>query len=93
MKVSQFVLYGILFIGISSVKAQEKTSLTLNEAINLAWAKSNEVTLANTKVKTKKYELQSTKNSQYPDLKLSGQYLRLANADINFKLNQNTWLQ
>ncbi|SHG44379.1 Outer membrane protein TolC [Flavobacterium segetis] len=89
MKVSQFVLYGILFIGISSVKAQEKTSLTLNEAINLAWAKSNEVTLANTKVKTKKYELQSTKNSQYPDLKLSGQYLRLANADINFKLNQN----
>lgn len=89
MKVSQFVLYGIFFIGISAVEAQEKTSLTLNEAINLAWDKSNEVTLANTKVTTKKYELQSTKNNQYPDLKLSGQYLRLANAAINFKLNQN----
>lgn len=89
MKVSQFVFYGIFFIGISSVNAQEKTSLTLNEAINLAWAKSNEVTLANTKVQTKKYELQSTKNNQYPDLKLSGQYQRLANANINFKLNQN----
>ena len=89
MKVSQFVFYGIFFIGISSVTAQEKTSLTLNEAINLAWAKSNEVTLANTKVKTKKYELQSTKNNQYPDVKLSGQYQRLANANINFKLNQN----
>ena len=89
MKVSQFVFYGIFFIGISSVAAQEKTSLTLNEAINLAWAKSNEVTLANTKVKTKKYELQSTKNNQYPDVKLSGQYQRLANANINFKLNQN----
>ncbi|SHG28935.1 Outer membrane protein TolC [Flavobacterium micromati] len=89
MKVSQFVFYGIFFIGISSVNAQEKTSLTLNEAINLAWAKSNEVTLANTKVKTKKYELQSTKNNQYPDVKLSGQYQRLANANINFKLNQN----
>jgi outer membrane protein TolC len=83
------VFYGIFFIGISSVNAQEKTSLTLNEAINLAWAKSNEVTLANTKVQTKKYELQSTKNNQYPDLKLSGQYQRLANANINFKLNQN----
>lgn len=89
MKVSQFMLFGIFFIGISSLEAQEKTSLTLNEAINLAWTKSNEVTLANTKVKTKKYELQSTKNSQYPDLKLSGQYQRLANASVDFKLNQN----
>lgn len=89
MKVSQFMLFGIFFIGISAIEAQEKTSLTLNEAINLAWTKSNEVTLANTKVKTKKYELQSTKNNQYPDLKLSGQYQRLANASVNFKLNQN----
>jgi outer membrane protein TolC len=89
MKVSQLMLFGIFFIGISSTAAQEKTSLTLNEAINLAWTKSNEVTLANTKVKTKKYELQSTKNNQYPDLKLSGQYQRLANASVDFKLNQN----
>ena len=93
MKVSQFMLFGIFFIGISSVEAQEKTSLALNEAINLAWTKSNEVTLANTKVKTKKYELQSTKNSQYPDLKLSGQYQRLANASVDFKLNQNNSAQ
>jgi outer membrane protein TolC len=93
MKVSQFMLFGIFFIGISSVEAQEKTSLTLNEAINLAWTKSNEVTLANTKVKTKKYELQSTKNSQYPDLKLSGQYQRLANASVDFKLNQSNSAQ
>jgi outer membrane protein TolC len=93
MKVSQFMLFGIFFIGISAVEAQEKTSLTLNEAINLAWTKSNEVTLANTKVKTKKYELQSTKNSQYPDLKLSGQYQRLANASVDFKLNQSNSAQ
>ncbi|WP_338648254.1 TolC family protein [Flavobacterium sp. KS-LB2] len=89
MKVSPFMLFGIFLIGISSVTAQEKTSLTLNEAINLAWTKSNEVTLANTKVKTKKYELQSTKNNQYPDLKLSGQYQRLANASVDFKINQS----
>lgn len=89
MKVSQFMLFGIFFIGISSAAAQEKKSLPLNEAINLAWTNSNEVTLANTKVTTKKYELQSKKNNQYPDLKLSGQYQRLANAAVDFKLNQN----
>ena len=89
MKVSQFMLFGIFFIGISSAAAQEKKSLPLNEAINLAWTNSNEVTLANTKVTTKKYELQSKKKNQYPDLKLSGQYQRLANAAVDFKLNQN----
>ena len=89
MKVSPFMLFGIFYIGISSATAQEKTSLTLNEAINLAWTKSNEVTLANTKVKTKQYELQSKKNNQYPDLKLSGQYQRLTNASVDFKINQN----
>ena len=72
MKVSQLMLFGIFFIGISSVEAQEKTSFTLDEAIHMAWLKSNEISLANTKVATKKYELQSVKNSQYPDLKVSG---------------------
>ncbi|SEA43151.1 Outer membrane protein TolC [Flavobacterium gillisiae] len=89
MKVSQLMLFGIFFIGISSIEAQEKTSLTLDEAIHLAWAKSNEVSLANTKVNTKKHELQSVKNSQYPDLKISGQYQRLTQASIDFKINKS----
>lgn len=90
MKVSQLMLFGIFFIGISSIEAQEKTSLTLGEAIHLAWAKSNEVSLANTKVNTKKHELQSVKNSQYPDLKISGQYQRLTQASIDFKINKSS---
>jgi outer membrane protein TolC len=85
MKVSQLMLFGIFLIGISSIEAQEKTSLTLDEAIHLAWAKSNEVSLANTKVDTKKYELQSVKNNRYPDLKVAGQYQRLTNASIDLK--------
>jgi outer membrane protein TolC len=88
MKVSQLMLFGIFFIGISSIEAQEKKSLTLDAAIHLAWEKSNEVNLAKTKVLTKKYELQSVKNSRYPELKVSGQYQRLANASINLKLNK-----
>lgn len=90
MKINQLMLFGIFFIGISTLEAQEKTSLTLDEAIHLAWEKSNEVSLANTKVSSKKYELQSAKNNQYPDLKISGQYQRLANASVNLKINQNS---
>lgn len=89
MKVSQLMLFGIFFIGISAVEAQEKKSLTLDEAINMAWKNSNEVSLANAKVATKKYELQSTKNSQYPDLKVSGQYQRLTKASIDLKINKS----
>lgn len=83
MKISQLMLFGVFFIGISSTEAQEKTSLTLDEAVKLAWEKSNEVTLANTKVNTKKYELSTVKNNQYPDLKISGQYQRLTKASID----------
>jgi outer membrane protein TolC len=90
MKVSQLMLFGIFFIGILSIEAQEKKSLTLDEAVHLAWKKSNEVNLANSKVATKKYELQSVKNNRYPDLKISGQYQRLANASIDFKLNKTS---
>jgi outer membrane protein TolC len=88
MNYNKLMLLGIFFIGISSIEAQERTSLTLDEAVHLAWSKSNEVSLANTKVETKKYELQSIKNNQYPDLKVSGQYQRLAKASIDLKINK-----
>jgi outer membrane protein TolC len=87
MKVSYLILFGGFIIGISSINAQEKTNLKLEEAIQLAWMKSNEVSLANTKVETKKQELQSVKNNQYPDLKITGQYLRLTEASIDLDIN------
>ena len=83
MKINPLLLFGIFFIGISSIEAQEKTSLTLDEAVKLAWEKSNEVTLANTKVNSKKYELQTAKDNQYPDIKIAGQYQRLTKASID----------
>ncbi|KFF19561.1 TolC family protein [Flavobacterium hydatis] len=88
MKINPLMLFGVFLIGISSLEAQEKTSLTLDDAVRIAWEKSDEVTLANTKVNTKKYELRSIKNNQYPDLKASGQYQRLAGADVNLNYNQ-----
>ena len=87
MKISYLILFGGFLVGISSINAQEKTNLKLEEAINLAWTKSNEVALANTKVETKKQELQATKNNQYPDLKLTGEYLRLTEASIDLQFN------
>ncbi len=90
MKINQLMRFGIFFIGISSVAAQEKTNLKLEDAIHLAWTKSNEVSLANTKVNTRKYELLSTKNNQYPDFKISAQYQRLTNANVDLKVNQGS---
>ncbi|MBW4360723.1 TolC family protein [Flavobacterium taihuense] len=87
MKVSYFMLFGGFLIGISSINAQDKTNLKLEEAIQLAWTKSNEISLANTKVETKKQELQSAKNNQYPDFKITGQYLRLTKATVDLKID------
>jgi outer membrane protein TolC len=88
MKINHLLLLGVYFIGISSINAQERTSLTLDEAIHLAWSKSNEVSLANSKVNSSKYELQSKKNIQYPDLKLSGQYQNFINPTVDIKFGE-----
>lgn len=90
MKVSYLILFGGFFVGVSSITAQEKTNLKLEEAIQLAWTKSNEVSLANTKVETKKQELQSVKNTQYPDLKISAQYLRLTQATVDLAFDSGS---
>ncbi|SHH00791.1 Outer membrane protein TolC [Flavobacterium fluvii] len=87
MKISHLMLLGGFFIGISSINAQDKTNLKLEEAIQLAWTKSNEISLANTKVETKKQELQSAKNTQYPDLKLTGQALQLTEPTVHLEVD------
>ncbi|MEN2401546.1 TolC family protein [Flavobacterium sp. MC2016-06] len=83
MKINPLMLFGVFFIGISSIEAQEKTSLTLSDAVQMAWEKSSESSLANSKVNSKKYELQTVKDSQYPDLKLQSQYQYLPTANIH----------
>ncbi len=90
MKINPLILLGISFLGISSLKAQEKKSLTLDDAVHLAWTQSNEVSLADNKVNTKKLELRAVKNFAYPDLKASGQYQRLTKASIDIKSNSSS---
>jgi outer membrane protein len=78
-----YVLILFLFTAFNG-KAQE-TILNLKDAISLAITNSNEAILADTKAETKKLEFEVTKNIQYPDLNVSGQYCRLAGARIDLK--------
>lgn len=89
MKINHLLLLGIYFIGATATHAQERTSMTLDEAVHLAWTKSNEVSLADSKVNSSKYELQSKKNSQYPDLKLSGQYQYFLQPNVDIKFGES----
>lgn len=85
MKSNTLLMVMIFFLGISSLSAQQKTSMSLRDAVSLSLEKSDEVGLANTKVATKGYELSTVKNNQYPDFKIAAQYLRLTNAEITQK--------
>lgn len=82
MKIKLIVLFS--FLGITASHAQ-KISLPLNDAVQMVVSKSNEVNLANARVETKGYELDAVKNNRYPDVKVSGQYLRLTNADVRLR--------
>ena len=82
MKIKPYIIILVLLIGISKSYAQE-TILNLKDAIEIAISKSNEANLANTKIDTKKLEYEVVKNIQYPDFKITGQYLRLAGANID----------
>lgn len=88
MKANRLLLFGSFLIGIPTLHAQQKINLPLSEAVNIAVTKSNEAGLAATRTATRSFELESMKNNRYPDVKISGQYLRLTNADINLKSTQ-----
>lgn len=76
---NKFLLLGL--IATLPVFAQD-TSLSLRDAVQMAMTKSHQAKLADQKVSTAQYSLQTSKMAQYPDLKVSGQYLRLTDADI-----------
>ncbi|WP_396192037.1 TolC family protein [Flavobacterium sp.] len=60
--------------------------MSLKEAISLVITNSNEVALANTRVKTSQLEMETVKNNKYPSATISGQYLRLTSANVKSNL-------
>lgn len=89
MKSNPILLLATFLLGISNLQAQQKTNLSLHDAVAMALEKNSEVGLARTKAITKSLEMQSVKNNQYPDFKISGQYLRLTNAAVDLKTSSN----
>lgn len=90
MKINPYLVLGVSLFLLPSLQAQVRTSLKLEEAVHLAWKKSNEVSLADSKVLTKSFEVQSVKNRMYPDLKVAGQYQRLTNAKVDLQTNSSS---
>jgi outer membrane protein TolC len=86
MKTKPIVLSVLFLFGSAIITAQERKIMSLKEAVSLVVSNSNEAVLANTKVATSKLELETMKNNQYPTIKVSGQYLRLTNANVNSNL-------
>lgn len=83
-KVSLLVL--LCFMSIVYAQAQNTQQLTLQEAVELALQNSDGAKASEARLNVAESEMNITKNLQYPDLKLSGQYMYLTNADVNLKL-------
>ena len=86
MKIKKSLLLAILLPGFAVLHAQERKKLSLKDAIEIAITKSNEASLANTKIETSKLEMETVKNNRYPSMKISGQYSRLTNANVKSNL-------
>ena len=86
MIIKNKIIVLILIFGIIQTYGQE-TILNLKDAVAIAILKSNEAVLSNTKIESKKLELDVVKNIQNPDFKISGQYLRLAGATVDLPIN------
>lgn len=86
MKTKSIIVLLFFLFGRAIINAQERKKMSLKEAISLVVTNSNEAVLANTKVATSKLELETIKNNQYPSVKVSGQYLRLAGTKVDSHL-------
>lgn len=67
--------------------AQDRKKLTLKESIQLVVSSNTRAQFATTQSTISKYELDVLKSNLYPSMKVSGQYLRLTNANVNSSLS------
>ena len=80
----KILLLLLLFVGANS-KAQEIKKLTLEDAVNLALSNSDASKIADAKVNSAESQLNVTKNLQYPDVDISGQYRYLTGANVKLQ--------
>lgn len=91
------VIVALLLLGFTKNQAQvsseptpQKKLMTLKEAVEMAVTNSDAASLAKAKVESSKLELSVTKNSRYPSVKASGQYMRLSSAHVDSNIQSGS---
>jgi outer membrane protein len=77
----------ILLLSANSLYAQQNRQLSLQEAIELSVENSKALKVSNAKVDQAIAELSEAKMRQYPDLKVSGSYLRVNQPNVDLKVS------
>jgi outer membrane protein len=89
MQINKIAMIALLFLGFTKMEAQQKKLMTLKEAVEIAVTNSDAASLAKAKVETAKLEVAVSKNSRYPSVKATGQYLKLSSAHIDSNIQTN----
>ncbi|MGC4234494.1 MAG: TolC family protein [Niabella sp.] len=74
----------------ANITAQEVRKITLDEALQLGIAYSNNLKIDDAKIAEAEAAIAEAKNRQLPDLKISSSYLRLTNANIDLKTGRQS---
>jgi outer membrane protein len=80
-------MFMALFLSANALHAQQTRKLTLQEAVQLSVDNNKSLKVSGAKVDQAVAELSEAKLRQYPDLKISGSYLRLNQPNVDLKVN------
>lgn len=87
-RINNSVIALSLFVGIANANAQEKKTLSLDEAVQLGIQNSKNLKIDAAKIEEATADLLEAKNRQLPELKVSGSYMYLPikpNVDIKLQ--------
>lgn len=84
--ITTILMFAICMIsGLSKLQAQELRKISLSEALMLGLQNSKHLKIDSAKIMNAVASVDEAKNRQLPDLKVSGSYMRLTNANIEMK--------
>lgn len=86
-RVSVIFLISLFFAGVT-VKGQDVRKLTLEEALSLGMESSKHLKVDSARIMEASAAVEEAKNHQLPDVKIGGSYMRLTNANVDFKAMQ-----
>ena len=86
MKIRSLLISLSLLLSNYYIHAQQNKQLSLEEVVQLALSKSDASKINVSQIKNAENSLSITKNRQYPDVEISGQYRYLTNANVNFQI-------